>query len=227
MSTFKKLQDIGVFRPSYGNLYGRFLVTNHAPILLMSATCRPKALDAIKKNLRLGDHNLRLLTAELVRTEIRLIRMSSKHPLKSAKDLRFFFWWCSVDTRCQASSNSYLFWHPERNGRDLKLSQHSTWPTWELTERSEHLRASIPCGHWTRWQVRSRRAFHQITFYNNVLYYGFGSRAKLEISTPSDSYGMDGSCGGGSNVWPVWPGWSPRCWYFIGWRNVIGCWGKK
>ncbi|KAH9823519.1 P-loop containing nucleoside triphosphate hydrolase protein [Melampsora americana] len=91
MSSFKNLQDMGVFRPTYGNLFGRFLATDHAPILLMSATCRPKAIDAIKKNLRLGEHNLKLRTAELVHTEIRLIRLNMHHTLKSAKDLERFF----------------------------------------------------------------------------------------------------------------------------------------
>ncbi|KAH9807956.1 hypothetical protein DFH28DRAFT_1227700 [Melampsora americana] len=91
LSCFKSLQDRGVFRPSYGNLCGRFLATDHAPILLMSATCRPKAMDAIKKNLRLTNYNLAVRMAELVRPEIRLIRMSMKFPLKYAKDLHSFF----------------------------------------------------------------------------------------------------------------------------------------
>ncbi|KAH9819747.1 P-loop containing nucleoside triphosphate hydrolase protein [Melampsora americana] len=91
LSCFKNLQDRGVFRPSYGNLYARFLATDHAKILLMSATCRPKALEAIKKNLRLGIHNLKVRTAELVRPEVRLIRMTMKHPIKDAEDLRLFF----------------------------------------------------------------------------------------------------------------------------------------
>ncbi|KAH9814072.1 P-loop containing nucleoside triphosphate hydrolase protein [Melampsora americana] len=88
---FKNLQDTGVFRPSYGNLFSRLLASEEAPILLMSATCRPKAMDAIKRNLRLGEHNLEVRIAELVRPEIRLIRVMMQHPLKSAKDLKPFF----------------------------------------------------------------------------------------------------------------------------------------
>lgn len=91
MSCYKNLQDRGVFRPSYGNLYARLLATDHAKILLMSATCRPKAMAAIQKNLRLDNHNLQIKTAELVRPEIRIVRVIMKHPLKVAQDLNYFF----------------------------------------------------------------------------------------------------------------------------------------
>lgn len=57
----------------------------------MSATCWPKAMEAIKRNLWLGPYNLQIRTAELVRPEIRLIRLAMKHPLKDATDLHKFF----------------------------------------------------------------------------------------------------------------------------------------
>lgn len=87
---FRTVQDMGIFRPSYGNLFGRFLETKKVPILLMSATCRPKAMDTIQVNLHLEKHNLKICRAELVRPEIRLIRITMKHPLKAAKDLDQF-----------------------------------------------------------------------------------------------------------------------------------------
>lgn len=88
---FRTVQDMGILRPSYGNPFGWFLATEKAPILLMSATCRPKAMDAIKFNIHLGNHNLKICRAELVRPEIRFIRITMKYPLKTAKDLDQFF----------------------------------------------------------------------------------------------------------------------------------------
>ncbi|KAA1075903.1 ATP-dependent DNA helicase sgs1 [Puccinia graminis f. sp. tritici] len=48
-----RLEDLGIFRPSYGKLGARLLTRNSKPILLMSATCRPLAVEAIKKSLGL------------------------------------------------------------------------------------------------------------------------------------------------------------------------------
>lgn len=91
LATHSNCQDRGVFRPSYGNLCSQFLATDHAPVLLMSATCRPQALRAIRANLRWKVDDVVILQGELVRPEIRLIRVNLKHTLKSAQDIQQFF----------------------------------------------------------------------------------------------------------------------------------------
>ncbi|KAA1118078.1 ATP-dependent DNA helicase sgs1 [Puccinia graminis f. sp. tritici] len=86
-SALGKHEDRGIFRPSYGNLGGRLLARNAAPILLMSATCSPVAISAIKWNLKLDSSNLILLKGELTRPEIRIIRVVMKGSLTSCTDL--------------------------------------------------------------------------------------------------------------------------------------------
>ncbi|KNE98931.1 hypothetical protein PSTG_07776 [Puccinia striiformis f. sp. tritici PST-78] len=58
-------EDYGIFRPSYGKLGPQLLFRNDAPLLLLSATCRPVAVEAIKKSLKLTDDNVDMLHAEL------------------------------------------------------------------------------------------------------------------------------------------------------------------
>lgn len=58
LATHNNCQDCGVFRPSYDNLCSQFLATDHAPILLMSATCCTQALRAILANLRWKDDDV-------------------------------------------------------------------------------------------------------------------------------------------------------------------------
>lgn len=83
--------DRACFRPSYGNLGARIMASDHVPVLLMSATCRPQAIDSIRTSLKLTQSNLKLLQGELVRPEIRLVRVPLKCSIKSNEDIRQFF----------------------------------------------------------------------------------------------------------------------------------------
>ncbi|EFP89955.1 uncharacterized protein PGTG_16243 [Puccinia graminis f. sp. tritici CRL 75-36-700-3] len=65
-----------VYEPSYGNLGGHLMTRNNMPILLMSATCRPVAIKAIRKSLKLPEETLWMLRGELTRPEIRFIRVT-------------------------------------------------------------------------------------------------------------------------------------------------------
>ncbi|KNE89506.1 hypothetical protein PSTG_17035 [Puccinia striiformis f. sp. tritici PST-78] len=65
-----KLQDRGIFRPSYGDLGARLLAAHGVPILLMSATCRPIAIDKILCSLKITPDNITLIKGELTRPEI-------------------------------------------------------------------------------------------------------------------------------------------------------------
>lgn len=86
-AAFKRTQDNGRFRPSYGHLGTRLLPTDDVPLLLMSATCRPVAIQAIMVSLKLTENNLVILRGELTRPEIRFIRVYMKSSLPSAQDL--------------------------------------------------------------------------------------------------------------------------------------------
>ncbi|KAA1074366.1 ATP-dependent DNA helicase sgs1 [Puccinia graminis f. sp. tritici] len=81
------LEDLGIFRPSYGKLGARLLTRNAKPILLMSATCRPAAVTEIKKSLKLEDHNVKVVSGELTRPEIRIIRRPIMTSMASCEDL--------------------------------------------------------------------------------------------------------------------------------------------
>ncbi|KAH9448797.1 hypothetical protein Pst134EA_028094 [Puccinia striiformis f. sp. tritici] len=85
------LEDLGIFRPSYGKLGGRLLTRNNKPILLMSATCRPIAIQAIKNSLKLEDHNLELVKGELTQPELRIIRVYMNNSMNSCTDLADLF----------------------------------------------------------------------------------------------------------------------------------------
>ncbi|KAH9809151.1 P-loop containing nucleoside triphosphate hydrolase protein [Melampsora americana] len=89
-SAHLRTQDRGVFRPSYGEL-GRSLTSTKAPVLLLSATCCPVAVKAIKKNLKWRDADVVLLEGELVRQEIRLIRIPLQYSPKLGTDVQHFF----------------------------------------------------------------------------------------------------------------------------------------
>ncbi|KAA1131707.1 ATP-dependent DNA helicase sgs1 [Puccinia graminis f. sp. tritici] len=82
-----RFQDIGIFRPCYGNLGGHLLFRDNKPILLLSATCRPVAIEAIKKSLKLNNEDIDVIQAELTRPEIRLIRIPMEKSLASSLDL--------------------------------------------------------------------------------------------------------------------------------------------
>jgi superfamily II DNA helicase RecQ len=58
-------EDSGIFRPSYGKLGAQLLFRNNKTILLLSATCRPVAVEAMKKSLKLNDDSLTMLHGEL------------------------------------------------------------------------------------------------------------------------------------------------------------------
>ncbi|KAA1098389.1 ATP-dependent DNA helicase sgs1 [Puccinia graminis f. sp. tritici] len=79
-------EDSGIFRPSYGKLGAQLLFRNDKPILLLSATCRPVAVDAIKKSLKLNESNVTTLHGELTRPEIRMIRVTMENSLASSLD---------------------------------------------------------------------------------------------------------------------------------------------
>ncbi|OAV97620.1 hypothetical protein PTTG_01926 [Puccinia triticina 1-1 BBBD Race 1] len=53
ISSHMKIQDRGIFRPSYGDLGARLLATYGVPILLLSATCRPVAIEKILNSLKM------------------------------------------------------------------------------------------------------------------------------------------------------------------------------
>lgn len=84
MSSCVRIQDTGVFRPHYGELARRFLVTDEVPLILMSATCTPQAIQAILLNLKIDPSNVRFHRAELTRPELRLIRRTFKRPMKAS-----------------------------------------------------------------------------------------------------------------------------------------------
>ncbi|POW02424.1 hypothetical protein PSTT_11764 [Puccinia striiformis] len=86
-----KLQDRGVFRPSYGDLGARLLAAHGIPILLLSATCRPVAIDKILASLKITPENMWRVDGELTRPEIRLIRIPMELSLGSCKDLKRIF----------------------------------------------------------------------------------------------------------------------------------------
>lgn len=87
----KKTQDRTPFRPSYGNLVERFLATESVPTLLMSATCPPQDYQQILSSLRITEHSINTHTGELVRPEIRFIRVPIKGGGKAWNLLKTFF----------------------------------------------------------------------------------------------------------------------------------------
>ncbi|OAV96415.1 hypothetical protein PTTG_04018, partial [Puccinia triticina 1-1 BBBD Race 1] len=84
---FVRLEDIGIFWPCYGKIVVHLQCRNNAPLLLLSATCRPVAVDAILKNLKLTKDLIDMMHGELTRTEIRIIRINMSSSLKSNLDL--------------------------------------------------------------------------------------------------------------------------------------------
>ncbi|KAA1110508.1 ATP-dependent DNA helicase sgs1 [Puccinia graminis f. sp. tritici] len=80
-------EDSGIFRPSYGKLGAQLLFRNNQPILLLSATCRPVAVDAIMNSLKLNDQSVDILRGELTRPEIRMVRVPMENSLASGLDV--------------------------------------------------------------------------------------------------------------------------------------------
>lgn len=87
----KSMQDTGSFRPSYGNLFLQLTATEQAPLLLMSATCPPKHLDAILENLKIKRKDIDILRGELTRPEITYIRVDMKKSKNSLENLKNHF----------------------------------------------------------------------------------------------------------------------------------------
>ncbi|POV94560.1 hypothetical protein PSTT_16782 [Puccinia striiformis] len=87
MSVFTRHEDRAVFRIAYGNIGTRLMSTNHVPVLMLSATCRPIAVDSIIKNLMLQPWEVTMLNGELTRPEIQFIQVQMKSTLKSCDDL--------------------------------------------------------------------------------------------------------------------------------------------
>ncbi|EFP91556.2 uncharacterized protein PGTG_17610 [Puccinia graminis f. sp. tritici CRL 75-36-700-3] len=86
-SVHLRIEDYALFRPCYGKLGPHLLFRNNKPVLLLSATCRPVAVEGIMKSLKLNDDNLEILRGELTRPEIRIIRVTMDHSLASTLDL--------------------------------------------------------------------------------------------------------------------------------------------
>lgn len=91
LSCHKQTQDRAFFRPSYGKLGDRLMATNKVPLILLSATFPPVAIQEIMKSLKIVDGNMNLIQGELTRPEIRLIRLPMTRPLISANDLALIF----------------------------------------------------------------------------------------------------------------------------------------
>ncbi|KAA1126383.1 ATP-dependent DNA helicase sgs1 [Puccinia graminis f. sp. tritici] len=91
LSVRDRLQDYGIFRPSYGKLGDRLMATNNVPLLLLSATCRPVAVESILGSLMLKRVDITFFHGELVRPEIRILRFYMEYPLKSCDDLLRMF----------------------------------------------------------------------------------------------------------------------------------------
>ncbi|KAI7944613.1 hypothetical protein MJO28_010308 [Puccinia striiformis f. sp. tritici] len=87
VSAHTKHEDYALFRPYYGKIGAHILFRNEKPLLLLSATCRPVATEAIMKCLKLNNDNLDILRGELTRPEIRIIRVEMDHSLCSSLDL--------------------------------------------------------------------------------------------------------------------------------------------
>jgi hypothetical protein len=54
-------EDYGLFQPLYGKLGPQLLFQNNKPMLLLSATCRPVAIEAIKVSLKMNNDTVDML----------------------------------------------------------------------------------------------------------------------------------------------------------------------
>ncbi|KNF03954.1 hypothetical protein PSTG_03039 [Puccinia striiformis f. sp. tritici PST-78] len=86
-----KHQDQAIFRPSYGKLGSKLVLTDRAPILLLSATCRPVAVAGILKSLKLTRDSISFSEAELTQPEIRIICVPMESSFRSYNDLGQLF----------------------------------------------------------------------------------------------------------------------------------------
>jgi hypothetical protein len=65
--------DRALFCPFYGQLAARLMANNGAPLLLMSATCRPVAIRSILESLKVAKDQMHFVQVELTQPEIRII----------------------------------------------------------------------------------------------------------------------------------------------------------
>ncbi|POW15735.1 hypothetical protein PSTT_01971 [Puccinia striiformis] len=85
-----KIQDLSSFRPGYGNIGAKLMAMN-VSTLLMSATCRPQAVDKILVSLKITPDNITFVRGELSRPEITIWQIPMKHSLSSGDDLLQLF----------------------------------------------------------------------------------------------------------------------------------------
>ncbi|KNZ48524.1 hypothetical protein VP01_55g2 [Puccinia sorghi] len=62
-----RFKDYGIFRPTYGKLGPQLLFQNNNPLLLLSATWWPVAVEATKTSLKMTDQTVDILRGELTR----------------------------------------------------------------------------------------------------------------------------------------------------------------
>ncbi|OAV95675.1 hypothetical protein PTTG_26553 [Puccinia triticina 1-1 BBBD Race 1] len=86
-SVHGRIEDYAIFRPCYGKVGPHLLFCNDKPILLLSATCRPVAVDGIMKRLKLNESDIDILQGELTQPKIRIIRIEMAYSLASTLDL--------------------------------------------------------------------------------------------------------------------------------------------
>ncbi|KAA1084514.1 hypothetical protein PGT21_029971 [Puccinia graminis f. sp. tritici] len=86
-SAHKRTEDVSIFRPSYGDMGAQLSATEGVPLLLLSATCRPVAVEKILKCLKLTEDTVDFVRGELTRPEIRILRVVMARSLKSTRDL--------------------------------------------------------------------------------------------------------------------------------------------
>ncbi|KAA1075463.1 hypothetical protein PGTUg99_010458 [Puccinia graminis f. sp. tritici] len=88
LNSFERNEDRCRSRLSYGRMWAeRLEEPRNLPVLMMSATCRPAVLDAIRFNLTLRPQDITMINGQLTRPEIRLIRIPMQSTLRSCDDL--------------------------------------------------------------------------------------------------------------------------------------------
>ena len=94
-ASFTQHEDQTVFCIAYSNIGDRLVATNNVPLLLLSATCQPIAVQSITLSLMLQPLDITMLDRELTRPEITLIRIPMESTLKSCDDLLRIFAPCT------------------------------------------------------------------------------------------------------------------------------------
>ncbi|PLW51903.1 hypothetical protein PCASD_00814 [Puccinia coronata f. sp. avenae] len=91
VATVVRHEDAGEFRLSYGKIGIYLQFRTKAPLLLLSATCQPVAVEGIMKCLKVSEKSLDILCGELTRPEICIIRVPMINSLASNLDLLSVF----------------------------------------------------------------------------------------------------------------------------------------